>query len=130
MQRAGMVVAPLDIRIHQDMNILTPLGCLVCLSLLLWVPASRVVSTCTGFLTPSAYLGGGWSAQFTGCARVGNCRGILRSLLQVRRGGVLFMAPVCSSWVWLSRHLPGRSWWRPLGCESAWFVREGNIMAS
>ena len=47
---------------------------------------------------------------------------VLRSALQLLRrckeGGVIWLAPVCSSWVWISRGSSGRSKIMPLGLPS------------
>jgi len=44
-------------------------------------------------------------------------------------GGLLWAAPVCSSWVFMSRGSTGRSATTPLGSSSSKSATEGNIMA-
>ncbi|CAL1138139.1 unnamed protein product [Cladocopium goreaui] len=50
--------------------------------------------------------------------------------LNVRRGGAVTLAPVCSSWVWVSRHSTKRSKAAPLGDLSARSVQIGNLMVT
>jgi hypothetical protein len=44
--------------------------------------------------------------------------------------GVLFAAPVCSSWVWMNRGSSGRSLAEPLGFEHRPHVQEGNLQVA
>ena len=48
--------------------------------------------------------------------------------LSLRKRGFLMAAPVCSSWVWLSRSRTGRSHWNPLGRGSC--ADKGNTMVA
>ena len=48
------------------------------------------------------------------------------TLLRVREGGLCFMGPQCSSWVWLSRSVTKRSAADPDGDVNLATVREGN----
>jgi len=48
----------------------------------------------------------------------------------VDSAGIVFLAPVCSSWVWVCRSGSGRCAAFPLGDTSKRFVRHGNAMVS
>lgn len=52
----------------------------------------------------------------------------LLTLLQLKDGGFIWLAPVCSSWSGLCRHQSQRSKTRPLGDQSKKFVNDGNKM--
>ena len=59
--------------------------------------------------------------------------GFITALILVLRlcvGGCLYMAPVCSSWVWINRSTSGRKPWEPNGDISKLYVRQGNEMMS
>ena len=51
-------------------------------------------------------------------------------VLRLQPGGVLFAAPPCSSWVWVSRSSSGRSYDCPLGNQLRKKVRDANILVS
>lgn len=53
---------------------------------------------------------------------------LVRTVRNVKPGGVTHWATVCSSWIYLSRASSGRSASRPLGFKSVGFVREANKM--
>ena len=46
------------------------------------------------------------------------------------RGGFAHFAPVCSTWVWVSRHSTSRSYIHPLGRPGQQIVGEANIMVA
>ena len=48
----------------------------------------------------------------------------------LKPGGICVAAPVCSSWVWISRGTTGRTFKLPLGDTTCEFVRAGNSMVS
>ena len=50
--------------------------------------------------------------------------------LRIIRGGFAHFAPVCSTWVWVSRHSTSRSYIHPLGRPGQQIVGEANIMAA
>lgn len=52
----------------------------------------------------------------------------LRYALALRRLGMMWLAPVCSTWTWCNRHTSGRSLANPLGFDSRICVQEGNTM--
>jgi hypothetical protein len=54
----------------------------------------------------------------------------LWGLLRMRPRGLLVMAPVCSSWVFLSRSTTQRSKTAPLGSDNVTCVEEGNLMVA
>lgn len=57
--------------------------------------------------------------------------GALTLILRLRWGGAALAAPVCSSWVWISRSVTRRSWFDPLGdFTKVSGVRQGNLMVS
>ena len=55
---------------------------------------------------------------------------LLTMVSRVRRVGLIVIAPLCSSWCWLSRHSTERSPIEPLGNDAHASVRDGNIMVS
>lgn len=55
---------------------------------------------------------------------------MLAVCFRVEAGCMTFWAPVCSTWVWMSRSSTWRRIWRPLGNESFATVRNANIMVS
>lgn len=61
------------------------------------------------------------------CSCHRSCINLVRHL---RRNGLLFAAPVCSSWVWMSRGSTFRSKERPLGDERVECVQQGNLQVS
>ena len=59
--------------------------------------------------------------------------GFLFAVQLVRRickGGLLFMAPPCGSWVWVNRGTSCRTMWDPLGDVTKQSVRDANVIAS
>ena len=54
----------------------------------------------------------------------------LTIIMRVRKGGVCWFAPPCSSWVWMSRASTGRAESRPLGNDDRANVRIQNILVS
>ena len=52
----------------------------------------------------------------------------LATACRLREGGTAWAAPVCSSWVWISRSVSERSATNPLGNSSRTFVQEGNTI--
>lgn len=52
----------------------------------------------------------------------------LWAVLNVRPKGILFMAPVCSSWVFMNRGTARRDWAQPLGAAHLPHVSAGNLM--
>lgn len=52
----------------------------------------------------------------------------LATVCRVREGGTAWAAPVCSSWVWISRSTSKRTSSNPMGDSSHTFVKEGNIL--
>ena len=50
--------------------------------------------------------------------------------LRIIRGGFAHFAPVCSTWVWVSRHSTSRSYIHPLGRPGQQIVGEANIMVA
>ena len=52
----------------------------------------------------------------------------LTALLRLRRGGLLWLAPQCSTWVWMNRKSSGRSAENPLGFTGRPTVDEGNLL--
>jgi len=64
---------------------------------------------------------------------IGTLRGFLlalRTLVRVKVGGLLWLAPPCSSWVWISRGTNKRSVHNPLGDEGQSSVRFNNRLVS
>lgn len=61
------------------------------------------------------------------CEEAGYCF-ILGVLLRVRVGAVIWLAPVCASWIWNVRAVTLRSWLHPEGLESIEAVRLANLM--
>lgn len=57
-------------------------------------------------------------------------RSALQLVRRLRHQGVLWTAPVCSSWIWISRSSTGRSSANPLGDTSRICVQQGNLMVS
>lgn len=60
-------------------------------------------------------------------------RGFLAAVVLVlclRWGGASLSAPVCSSWVWVSRSTTGRKWFAPLGESNVRCVWESNLMVA
>ena len=51
---------------------------------------------------------------------------LVTCLLRVVVGGLMFLGPRCSSWVWMSRFVSRRSRRKPLGNKRRPFVAEGN----
>ena len=52
-------------------------------------------------------------------------------LWRLHPSGIVLFAPVCSSWVFMSRHKTGRSFSHPLGMEDRYYkVKASNIMVS
>ena len=59
--------------------------------------------------------------------------GFLTSLTILHRlheGGIMWLATVCSSWVWISRSSTSRSPEQPMGREDSQSVASGNIMTA
>jgi hypothetical protein len=54
----------------------------------------------------------------------------LWAMMTLRRNGVAFFAPVCSSWVWINRATSKRSAAMPLGREDLLHVSQGNLPAA
>eukprot|EP00971_Amphidinium_carterae_P325593 6455945-Amphidinium_carterae.4 len=54
---------------------------------------------------------------------------LLEKLAWVRKRGMLFMSPPCSSWVWMSRSKSRRTKSTPCGSEDSSFVVQGNQVA-
>ena len=52
---------------------------------------------------------------------------ILGLLLRLRPGSALWLAPVCSTWLWCSRSKTLRCWTLPHGCEDTAGVWEANV---
>jgi len=65
--------------------------------------------------------------DFMGDHGFANC---ISLALAMEMGGVSVNAPVCSSWVFMSRHSTGRSSWRPLGNRAFENVSTANAMIS
>jgi hypothetical protein len=55
---------------------------------------------------------------------------ICMSIMAVHRGGVLWGAPPCSTWVWMSRHSTGRSEATILGNPASDYVRSQNALVT
>ena len=55
---------------------------------------------------------------------------LVRQICRVRACGIVLMAPVCSSWSWMSRFSTQRSIIEPLGNETSESVAAGNLMVS
>ena len=51
-------------------------------------------------------------------------------LVRVKRHGSVWLAPVCSSWVWIGRHRSGRSSSNPAGDTSQRRIRQANSMVA
>ena len=51
----------------------------------------------------------------------------LETLMFLRPGGLLWMAPVCSSWAWINNHTSGRTRFEPWGKDRAKHTVSGNI---
>ncbi len=54
------------------------------------------------------------------------CRFWIQSALLLRDGGMYWLAPQCSSWIWISRGYHRRSSACPLGDESVWQTAQAN----
>lgn len=54
----------------------------------------------------------------------------LQLAMMTHRGGFVHFAPVCSTWVWMSRHSVSRSYFQPMGRVSHHNVSEANKMIS
>jgi hypothetical protein len=50
--------------------------------------------------------------------------------MRLKSNGMLWLAPVCSSWVFMNRGTSQRSWWNPLGQDTYESVRQGNLQVS
>ena len=55
---------------------------------------------------------------------------VLHALLRLKLGAALLAAPVCSTWIWLTRNTTLRGVDRPLGYSGATGVREANMQAA
>lgn len=55
---------------------------------------------------------------------------LVRQICRVRACGIVLMAPVCSSWSWMSRFSTQRSIIEPLGNDTSESVAAGNLMVS
>lgn len=64
------------------------------------------------------------------CPPAGHLSLAMAAVSRLKPGGLLHCAPVCSSWVWISRGSSGRTWYQPLGDTSRKFVKDGNCMAA
>ena len=55
---------------------------------------------------------------------------VLHALLRLKLGAAMLAAPVCSTWIWLTRNTTLRGVDRPLGYSGATGVREANMQAA
>jgi len=57
-------------------------------------------------------------------------RAALQLIRRLRPNTLVWLAPVCSSWVWVNRHTSGRSKAIPTGNPAVPSVQQGNQMTS